>query len=82
MLLGTALLAVAAVVVVVMIVNGLDAPAWPRTLIVLAIVSPVLASVVFARYSHGRRSRTPSRSPPTSCPSCTSSSSSRQRSSA
>jgi Zn-dependent protease with chaperone function len=50
LLLGTFLLAVAAIIVVVMIVDGLNAPGWLRSLVVLAIVAPVLTSLVVSRY--------------------------------
>lgn len=52
LLLGTVLLAVAMVVVVVMVVDGLSAPGWLRSAVVLAIVGPLLSSVVIARYMY------------------------------
>ena len=52
LLLGTALLAVAALVVVVMIVDGLDAPGWLRSAVIVALVAPVMASLILARYMY------------------------------
>ena len=61
LLLGTFLLGLALIVVVVMIVDGLSAPGWLRSLVVVAIVGPVLSSLVVARYMYWSRSPTPSR---------------------
>ncbi|WP_229054661.1 M48 family metallopeptidase [Aeromicrobium sp. Leaf350] len=52
LLTATTLLAIAMLVVVVMVVDGLDAPGWLRSIVVVAVVGPVLASVVFARYQY------------------------------
>lgn len=50
LLLGSALLLIAAIVVIVLIVDGLDAPGWLRTSVTIALVAPVIASLVISRY--------------------------------
>lgn len=50
LLLATALLVLAALVVVVLVVDGLDAPGWLRSTVIIALVAPVVASLVISRY--------------------------------
>jgi Zn-dependent protease with chaperone function len=52
LVLATALLAVAGVVLVVMLADGFDAPDWLRTIVVLAIVAPLVSVLVMARFSY------------------------------
>ncbi|NYJ02234.1 Zn-dependent protease with chaperone function [Nocardioides thalensis] len=47
---GIILLAVALVVMVVMVIDGLGAPGWLRSAVVVAVVGPIFASLVFSRY--------------------------------
>lgn len=52
LVLATSLLVVAALVVAVMVLDGLTAPGWLRSTVVVAIVAPVMASLVLARYQY------------------------------
>lgn len=52
LLVGTVLLALAIVAALVMVVDGLDLPGWLRTIVTIAVVGPILASVVVARYTY------------------------------
>lgn len=52
LLVATALLAVAAIVVLVMVADGLSSPGWLRGAVVAAVVGPLLASLVLARYQY------------------------------